>query len=343
MDLDIENLDALRVYLVAQGHVKPEEFVACQKLEGGVSSRTVKVLWPDGHGWVLKQALAKLRVKVDWFSDPERIKVEGQALRWLNRHAPPGMTPAFIFEDRALLLMAMEAIPDDHKNWKTLLLSGEVIDSHFEQFGLLLGTIQRQSSDPKSQVAEEFADTTHFESLRLDPYYLYTARMVPAAGDFLNKLATETRQHKHSLVHGDYSPKNALIYQGKLILLDHEVFHFGDPSFDLGFALTHFLSKANHLPQVRQRLGSAALLFWQTYFKEVADLDWGGDVESRAVRQTLGCMLARVAGKSPLEYLTPEEAIRQREVILGLVAAPPAKVSDLITEFVCKIHTYASH
>ncbi len=343
MDLDIEDLDALRDYLVAQGHVKPGELVSCQKLAGGISSRAVKVVWPAGHGWVLKQALSKLRVKVDWFSDPERIKVEARALRWLNRYAPPGMTPAFIFEDQSLLLMAMEAIPNTCENWKSMLLSGEVVDSHFEQFGFLLGTIQRQSSDSRSQVAEEFGNTTHFESLRLDPYYVYTAQMVPAAGDFLNRLVEDTRQHKHSLVHGDYSPKNVLIYQGKLILLDHEVSHFGDPSFDLGFALTHFLSKANHLPQSRGHLASAAVLFWQTYYKEVAALDWAADLESRVVRQTLGCMLARVAGKSLLEYLTPEEAERQREAILRLMVLPPASIPDLITDFVCKIDTHANH
>ena len=43
-----------------------------------------------------------------------------------------------------------------------------------------------------------------------------------------------------ALVHGDYSPKNALLQVGKLIILDFEVMHFGDPAFDLGFALTHF-------------------------------------------------------------------------------------------------------
>ena len=86
MQFDIEDFDALRDYLIARELVKSGETVSFRNLPGGVSNRTVKVAWEDGRGWVLKQALAKLRVNVDWFSSPQRIEVEARALRWL-RHA----------------------------------------------------------------------------------------------------------------------------------------------------------------------------------------------------------------------------------------------------------------
>jgi 5-methylthioribose kinase len=343
MEFDIEDFDALRHYLTLRGHVESGETVSFKKLSGGVSNRTVRVAWANGHGWAMKQALAKLRVEVDWFSSPERIGVEAKALRWLNRSAPPGTTPAFIFEDAANHLMAMEAIPEEHENWKSVLLSGQIVPHHFEQFGLLLGAIHRKSSEAGAELCETFADTTYFENLRLDPYYRYTAQKVPVAAKFLNALAQETLRHKNSLVHGDFSPKNTLLYRGKLILLDYEVFHFGDPAFDVGFALTHFLSKAHHLPKERVRLGSAAALFWQVYSDQIAVLDWAHAVESRVVRHTLGCLLARVAGKSLLEYLTPREAARQCEVVLRLIADPPSNVDDLVAKFVQKIEAYAEN
>jgi 5-methylthioribose kinase len=341
MELNIENFDALRDYLEARGYVKSGESVSLSKLDGGVSNRTVRVVWPSGRGWVLKQALEKLRVEVDWFSNPNRIAVEAKALRWLNRWAPPRTTPAFIFEDLGNHLMGMEAIPEKSENWKSALLSGKITSDHFEQFGILLGTIHRHSSESAPEVSSTFSDTSYFESLRLEPYYLYTALCVPTAADFLNNLVQETLGHKQSLVHGDFSPKNTLIYRSKLILLDYEVVHFGDPAFDVGFALTHFLSKAHHLPTVRSRLASAAELFWQVYREGIESLDWASAVETRVVHHTLACLLARVAGKSPLEYLTPPERKRQREVILALIAMPPATVADLITEFVHKVETYA--
>jgi 5-methylthioribose kinase len=343
MELDIERFDALQDYLAQHGYAKPGETIVLQALPGGVSNRTVKVQWAHGRSWVIKQSLSKLRVNADWFSSPDRIQVEAKALRWLNRSAPSGTTPQFVFEDSDNHLMAMEAIAEGHSNWKAMLLSGRIVPDYFEQFGLLLGTIHRHSSESSREVSKEFANTTYFESLRLEPYYLYAAHNIPEASGFLNDLARETLQHKDSLVHGDFSPKNTLVYQDKLILLDYEVVHFGDPAFDVGFALTHFLSKAHHLPEVRGLLASAAELFWQTYSEEIEHLNWARPVEARVVRHTLGCLLARVAGKSPLEYLTPSERERQLGVVLALIARPPTTVPALIDEFLQKIEAYANN
>jgi 5-methylthioribose kinase len=294
MALDIDDLAALGEYLTRHGFIKSGGPVSFQKLLGGVSNRTVKVTWGDGRGWVLKQALAKLRVKEDWFSSPDRISVEAKALRWLNRLAPPGTTPSFIFEDPANNLMAMAAIPEEYEDWKSVLLSGQVDPDHFEQFGFLLGTIHCRSARSGSDVCRAFADTTYFEN------------------------------------------------QGKLILLDYEVVHFGDPAFDAGFALTHFLSKAHHVRQERAALAAAAALFWRAYTKEVAPLAWEA-LEPRVVRHALACLLARVAGKSPLEYLTPKEAARQQEIALLLMSKPPIHITDLIAEFVGEIEAHAEN
>jgi len=343
MELDIEDFRALHQHLVLHNRVIQGETVSFRTLQGGVSNRTVLVAWADGHGWVLKQALPKLRVDVDWYSSTERIRVEAEALRWFNRCAPAGATPRFVWEDPPNHLLAMEAIPEGHENWKSVLLRGEIVPEHFKQFGLLLGTIHRQSSVSASEVSQTFADTTFFQTLRVEPYYLYAAQTTPAAATFLQALAEEMPLHKLSLVHGDYSPKNILVYRGKLILLDYEVAHWGEPAFDVAFALTHFLSKAHHLPRVRVPLADAARLFWQVYSGEIASLDWAKDLEPRVVRHALGCLLARVAGKSPLEYLTRQEVARQRDVILQLIANPPTKVNDLITRFIEQIEGYAEN
>jgi 5-methylthioribose kinase len=343
MELDIEDFDALQKYLSSRGHLQPGEAVSFAVLPGGVSNRTVRATWADERSWVLKQALPKLRVNIDWFSSPERITVEAKALRWLNRIAPPGTTPAFVLEDATNHLMVMEAIPEESENWKSILLKGEIVPEQFEQFGSLLGTIHRQSSISAFEVSKAFADTTYFESLRLEPYYLFTAQTTPAAAGFLQTLARETLLHKVSLVHGDFSPKNTLLYQGKLILLDYEVVHWGEPAFDVGFALTHFLSKAHHLPQARARLAQAAMLFWQVYAREVATLDWASALEPRVVRHALGCLLARVVGKSPLEYLTRNEQARQKEVTLLLMENSPTEVNDLISRFIEQIESHAEN
>ncbi len=208
---------------------------------------------------------------------------------------------------------------------------------HVEQFGRLLGTIHRGGYGRRQEAEPVFRDRSVFESLRLEPYYGYAAERVPEASRFLRALVEETRSRRDTLVHGDYSPKNVLVREGRLILLDHEVIHFGDPAFDLGFGLTHFLSKANHLPDKRSAFAEAARLCWSVYRDEVGVLPWMEGLKQRAVRHTLGCLLARVAGRSPLEYLDEEELVHQREAVLELIHNPPECVPGLVEDFVGRL------
>jgi aminoglycoside phosphotransferase (APT) family kinase protein len=336
--LDIERTDALSAYLRRTGRVEDDEELVVRVLAGGVSNRTVLVERPEaGETWVVKQALPKLRVAVDWFSDPERIHREALGMRWLERLAPPGTITRFVFEDHEHHLLAMEAVPEPHENWKTMLLGGRLEHDHVEQFGRLLGTVHRGGYERREEAEPVFRDRSVFESLRLEPYYGYAAERVPEASRFLRALVDETRSRRDTLVHGDYSPKNVLVREERLILLDHEVIHFGDPAFDLGFGLTHFLSKAHHLPEKRSAFAEAARLYWSVYRDEVGLLPWAEGLKQRAVRHTLGCLLARVAGRSPLEYLDEGELARQRQAVLELMRAPPESVPGLVEGFVGRL------
>ena len=330
--LDIEDAPALLAYLQRTGRIAPGEQPRIAILQGGVSNRTVWVERESGEAWVLKQALAKLRVPVDWFSSPERIHREALGLEWLARLAPPGSITPLLFEDRERHLLAMQAVPQPHANWKTVLLGGTICADHVRQFATLLAAIHREAHG-RADLAEVFGDRAFFESLRLEPYYGYSAQQAPDAAAFLDSLIRETLACRITLVHGDYSPKNVLIHQDRLVLLDHEVIHFGDPAFDLGFSLTHFLSKAHRLPALRREFASAALEYWRVYSEALGAPEWAADLEPRAVRHTLACLLARAVGRSPLEYLSPAERIRQRDVVLRFIPSVPATIADLISQF----------
>ena len=147
-------------------------------------------------------------------------------------------------------------------NWKTVLLAGTLDMDLVRQFGHLLGTIHRRASERRTEIAGVFGDRSVFESLRIEPYYGYTATQVPESARFMTQLIMTVRARGLTLVHGDYSPKNILVYDGRLVLLDHEVIHFGDPAFDLGFSLAHFLSKAHHMRTRREEFAAAAETYW---------------------------------------------------------------------------------
>jgi 5-methylthioribose kinase len=341
--LDIERPGHLVAYLQATGRIDRDERPEVTVLAGGVSNRTVLVERPNDAAWVVKQALPKLRVAVDWYSPPERIHREALGLRWLAELAPPGTVVPFVFEDDAHHLLAMGAVPRPHHNWKSLLLAGRLDPNHVAQFADLLGAIHRRAWERRAEVEPVFHDRAFFESLRLEPYYAYTADRVPAARPFLHDLLAAIRAHPLTLVHGDFSPKNVLVHDGRLVLLDHEVIHWGDPSFDLGFALTHLLSKAHHLPATQAGFVWAVKEFWKGYVATVGHVPWVRSLEPRAVGATLGCLLARVDGRSPLEYLLPAEQERQRAAVLALMADPPSTVADLADRFVAEITSRADH
>jgi 5-methylthioribose kinase len=344
MNFDIEQADALLRYLRETGRIGVNEQSSIRNLAGGVSNRTVLVERPSGEAWVIKQALEKLRVAVDWFSSPERIHREALGLRWLAELAPEGTITPLIFEDFEHHLLAMAAVPQPHENWKTMLLHEEIDSDHVRQFGELLGVIHARAAHRRDELAPIFDDRSFFESLRLEPYYAYTTTQVSQAADFLNTLIEETRANRITLVHGDYSPKNVLVYNNQLVLLDHEVIHWGDPAFDVGFSMTHLLSKAHHVTIKRPVFALAAELYWKTYLRsageqtfELGGTAWVRQIEARAVRHTLACLLARVAGRSPLEYLSAAERERQRKVVLALMQNPPDSMNELIERFIARL------
>ena len=333
MVVDIENADDLLRYLRETDRIGKDETPTFRTLRGGVSNKTVLLKRPDGARWVLKQALPKLRVQADWFSDPARIRVEANALRYLPLVAPANTIPKLLFEDQEQHLLAMEAVPEPHENWKERLLNGRLDRDLIRQFGRLLANIHGRSYELREELFPTFADREFFETLRLEPYYQFTGERVPEAASFLHDLIDANRTHCVTLVHGDYSPKNILVYQGRLILLDHEVVHVGDPAFDLGFSLTHLLSKGHHLKEHRPAFLAAAIAYWKKYETETGSAAWFSGVESRAVNNTIACLLARTSGRSPLEYLLDDERGRQKEAALHLMIHRPDTIPALVEDF----------
>ncbi len=323
MALDIERPAELIGWLRRVGLVEAAgRTPVVRRLAGGVSNRAMVV----GDRWVVKQALDRLRVPVEWNCSPERIHREAAGLRWVAELCGASAVPALVFEDQAEHVIVMAYVSEPHDNFKALLLAGRIEKTHVRQFGELLGCLHTESSARLDEIRGELGDRSFFESLRLEPYYAFSAERVPEAAEFLGSLIAETRAIAACAVHGDYSPKNVLVHDGRLILLDHEVMHVGDPAFDIGFSLAHLLSKAHALPSCRRELGVAAIDYWRAY---AASADATPALESRAVRHGLGCLLARVAGRSPLEYLDEAQRARQRQAALTLMTRPPERVEDL--------------
>jgi 5-methylthioribose kinase len=314
-------------YLRARGMAGDDARIT--ELGGGVSN-TVLLVEADDRRFVLKQALGKLRVEDDWFSDRERVFRESAAMRWLRPHLPAGSLPEILFEDRENCLFAMTAGPRDAENWKTLLMRGEVNAGVARTIGgILAKMVSATWRDPEAERA--FGDQTVFDQLRLDPYYRTTAARHPDLKPQFERLVRESSSRRVSLVHGDWSPKNFLLSAGAVMAIDFEVTHFGDPAFDSAFLLNHLLLKSFYRPAWSAAFGRAARAFWEACCAGVpTECSW---IEP-ATLSHLGCLLlARVDGKSPAEYITdPALRTRVREFARQLILAPPDHVADVFDQ-----------
>jgi 5-methylthioribose kinase len=323
-DLQADNASE---YLCARGIAGADARIT--ELGGGVSN-TVLLVETGDRRFVLKQALGKLRVEDDWFSDRERVFRESAAMRWLAPHLAAGSVPEILFEDRENCLFAMTAGPREAQTWKALLMRGEVDAGVAGTIGGMLAKMVSASwRDPEAE--RVFGDQTVFDQLRLDPYYRTTAARHPELKPKFDRLMRESSGRRVSLVHGDWSPKNFLVSAGAVMAIDFEVTHFGDPAFDAAFLLNHLLLKSFYRPAWSAAFGRAASAFWGACRAGVpAECGW---IEPATLGH-LGCLLlARVDGKSPAEYITdPSLRARTREFARQLILAPPEHIADVFDQ-----------
>lgn len=335
MLVDIEDSRTLIPYLRNQGLIKFDEECNIELLSGGVSNKTVLLTKGKGVQWVIKQALDKLRVEEDWYCDESRITIEYQGLKWFSEILPKGSIPQPVFFDEGNHIFCMTAVPKPHYNLRTLILDEVINPILFKKLGVMLGVFQnagRHSKEAKSL----FHDKRFFIDLRMEPFYLFTASQIPEAERFLKDLVKRTLKISETISHGDYSPKNVLVRNDEVVLLDFEVTHYGDPAFDIGFFLCQVLSFANHLPHLKLGLQEAALAFWNSYIKTIGIVE--AETEKRSVDHTLGCLLARVKGRSPVNFLTPDEQNRQVQLALEIIEKNILTIPKLVESFISKLN-----
>jgi len=283
-----------------------------EPLGGGISNDVFAVQLGDRRV-VLKTALPKLRVAADWRSDVERIHREAACQRWLSSILQPGEVPAVLWEDRRQHLYVMEHAPAEALNWKSEMLAGRVSPDAARQAGELLGRLHAAGADD-DRLRAEFGDKQVFDQLRLDPYLREIARVHPDLHSVIQPLIDQLAGASETMVHGDYSPKNILVLRDHLVLLDHEVAHYGDSRFDLGFFFCHLTLKAIHVESAWPRLWTQLPTAWAAYraqYGRWSEADW---------LPYLGAMLlARVDGKSPAEYLIADQQPTVRELAISLL------------------------
>ena len=274
----------------------------CEPLTGGVSSDIFLITDGDTK-FVLKQALAQLKVKDSWKADLSRNQVEQDFIH-LAEDFLPSAVPRILYSDPELRFFIMEYLDDSYVNWKTQLMEGVFENSTAIQAARILVTIHSKTHN-NMKVSTQFDTTQNFKGLRIDPYLVTTGQKNPHLNRLFMEEADRLETHKEALVHGDFSPKNFLVGPDRVVLLDHEVAWYGDPAFDLGFLFTHLYFKMLINRRQLDTLPNLSQIVWKEYFNTI-DIADPESLKERAGRLLLMIMLARLDGKSPVEYWQKE-------------------------------------
>ncbi|MEX0775235.1 MAG: phosphotransferase [Phycisphaeraceae bacterium] len=317
-----------RNQLLADGVIRHPD-AALKPLTGGVSSEIYLV--EDGDRvFVVKRALAQLRVKDEWKADVSRNRYEQEYLRVVGALLPEAV-PALLNASPGRGYFAMEYLGDGMANWKQLLLAGRCDSAHSTAAGTVLGRIHARTWDDLG-LRDRFDSTSNFHQLRTSPYLLTTGQRNPALRDQFEAEAHRVEGNRRALVHGDFSPKNIMIGDHRIVVLDCEVAWFGDPSFDVAFLLNHLLLKSLHRPADRATLLAMAQGAWHAYAQAL------GQARAAEVQRPLPTLLpmltlARVDGKSPVEYLSVENRAVAKAFVLAYLKSPAPSLDELLARW----------
>ncbi len=233
-----------------------------QPLGGGVSSEIYLIT--DGTvKFVVKRALAKLKVRDDWFADISRNSTERKFLEIVGTMLPNSV-PKVYFANGERGYFGMEFISDGFVNWKHLLLRGNCQPKDARAAARIIGEVHRRTAGDDS-VRHQFETTACFHQLRIEPYLLTTGARHPELQQMFEAEARRVESTRHALVHGDFSPKNILIGDDRMVLIDCEVAWYGEPLFDVAFLLNHLLLKALYHAPDTVHMEEMVNSFWCEY------------------------------------------------------------------------------
>ena len=325
--LTADEVAGLTGALVRMGWAGPAGQPRLTPLTGGVSSLIVRADL-DGRSVCIKRALAQLRVASEWLAPVERSAAEAAWLRCAASIVPDAV-PRVLGEDAATRAFAMEFLaPADYPVWKSQLLAGQAEPATARAVASALVAIHNATAG-RPELARQFPNHVNFSALRLDPYFAATACVHPDHAARLQALIERTDATRVALIHGDVIPKNILVGPRGPILVDAECATWGDPAFDAGFCLNHLLLKCVWRPASRTDYLACFDAFADTYLA-AARWEPRAALEQRIVTLLPALLLARVDGKSPVEYLTAASARAQvRGFALALLAAPAAALHAL--------------
>lgn len=287
-----------------------------KKITDGVSSDIWHVKTLDKE-YCIKRALRKLTVKEDWFAPIERNNFEANYFKY-SKIIIPESFPKILGHDSKNYILAMEWF-DNNKYivWKKKLLNKSISIKDGKRIGKLLGTVHKYYYK-KKKFRSIFLNDKTFYDIRIEPYLVFTSKFYPELSRYYKSTINFLKKNQTTVIHGDFSPKNILLGKNYPIILDAETACWGNPIFDLAFFNNHIILKSILNPDIYKgyiKLSKSFLNAYLYYFSFVNNKTY---IKEFVKLQAL-LILARVDGKSPVEYFTDQHKIKARMLATNII------------------------
>jgi len=286
-------------------------------VETGMMNFVFRV-YTDKGVFFLKQALSK--AKADRALGPalrtvssQRLEYEKNCISEIRAIQPDGIEIPIVhhYDSVNHILLLSDVAGDGGRLLETILLEAIFDVSTASAVGRFLGSMHRRTwgvqrcvrgdsqNDHKNWIRFLDMRTKGITGDRISPHIL----------EALENLYRHTfRWHSHDvLIWMDCCPKNVVVRKdGKIGMIDFELASWvGDPAYDLGFFIGHYLIHAmqNNMPVIS--LDAIAGIF-QAYCSEVEGMVFRAGMMTRTLRFAAATIIYRIAGASCLNYIDAE-------------------------------------
>lgn len=279
----------------------------------------------------LSEAKRKGKVGPEFASFPmQRTGYEIKVMEIVRDISEKIITPQVLEFDKENNVLVMSDVSEGGNLLQDRLLDGDFDENISGLVGKYLGAVHRETYDKgiivRQSPAEDFENwdlmfSARTRNLSPEKIGLKTHRIISGLYDDAMK------NHNYPvLMKLDHSPKNIIQrVDGKIGVLDFECSSaIGDPAFDIGFSLGHYLLIAA-IKGFTESSKKAIKTQTDSYISEIEGLDFG-DAQSRMGDYACATILYRIAGSSTAKYVPAD---RQKELI--------GRCSQVINKRCCEI------
>ena len=295
------------------------EILDIKTIETGMMNYVIRIQTSKGI-FFLKQARTKAKAgnalgpALQTIS-VQRLEFEKKCISEIRAILPDGIEIPTVhhYDPESHLLILSDVAGNDGKLLETNLQAGLFEGSTATAIGQFLGAMHRFTWGTRSSVrGSRQNDKNNWERfLRMRTIDASDERLPLAVQQELAHLCESTHQHHSNnvLIWMDCCPKNVIVRTNdKIGVIDFELASWiGDPAYDLGFFIGHYLIHAlqqNRLAKVLPIIVSSI----QAYCGEVRKMPFCTGIVSRVLKFAAATMIYRAIGASRLNYIQANSA-----------------------------------